>query len=64
MATSTFDKRIIIDDEAADRLIAILNKPAPLRPDVSGKFRELTEEDWKCCLQRRSERLLALNENK
>jgi hypothetical protein len=57
MATSTFDKRIIIDEEAADRLIAVLKKPAPPRPDCSGRFRMLTEEDIKCCLQNRSARL-------
>ncbi|MDR2615964.1 MAG: hypothetical protein LBC28_05225 [Oscillospiraceae bacterium] len=54
MATSTFDKRIIIDDKAADVLIALLKKPAPPRPDISGKFREITEEDWKCFLQKHS----------
>jgi hypothetical protein len=59
MATSTFDKRIIVDDKAADVLIALLNKPAPPRPDISGKFRELTEEDDRCCLQNRSARMSA-----
>jgi len=53
MATTTFDKRIVIDEEAADRLIAILNKPAPPRPDVSGLYRMMTEEDWECFMQRR-----------
>ena len=51
MATTTFDKEIIIDDKAADVMIALLNKPVPPRPDISGKFRMLTEEDDKCCLQ-------------
>ncbi|MCL2019883.1 MAG: hypothetical protein FWG70_09020 [Oscillospiraceae bacterium] len=32
MATSTFHKNIVIDDKAADRLIEILNKPAPPMP--------------------------------
>ena len=59
MATSTFYKNIIIDDAAADVMIALLNKPAPPRPDISGKFRELTEEDWEICLQRRAEKLAA-----
>ena len=53
MATTTFDKRIIIGDEAADRLIAALRKPAPPRPDLAGKYRILTEEDDRCCLQNR-----------
>jgi hypothetical protein len=56
MATSTFDKEIIIDEAAADVLIALLNKPAPPYPDVSEKFRWLTEEDWECFMQRRSEK--------
>ena len=59
MATTTFDKRIIIDDSAADVLIALLEKPAPSRPNTNGKIRELTEEDLQCYLQRRSTRLSA-----
>jgi len=61
MATSTFDKRIVIGDEAADVLIGLLNKPAPPRPDLTGKFRELTEEDIECCLRNRSVRLSKQN---
>jgi hypothetical protein len=57
MATSTFDKRIVIGEEAADRLIAVLNAPAPPRPDVSGVFRMMTEEDWECFRRRHSEKL-------
>jgi hypothetical protein len=53
MATSTFDKRIIIDDKAADVLIGLLNKPTPPRPEASG-IRWATEEDWKCFLQKHS----------
>jgi hypothetical protein len=56
MATSTFDKRIIIDDKAADVLIALLNKPAPPRPKTSA-IRWATEEDDKCFLQKHSEKL-------
>jgi hypothetical protein len=48
MATSTFDKRIIIDDAAADVLIGLLNKPVPPYTDISGKFSEITEEDMEC----------------
>jgi hypothetical protein len=59
MATSTFDKEIIIDDAAADVLIALLKEPAPPYPDVSGKFRWLTEEDDRCFLQNRSARMSA-----
>jgi hypothetical protein len=55
MATTTFDKRIIIGDEAADVLIALLNKPAPPRPKPSG-IRWATEEDWKCFIQKHSEK--------
>ncbi|GHU43642.1 hypothetical protein FACS1894111_09570 [Clostridia bacterium] len=56
MATTTFDKRIIIDDKAADVMIALLNQPAPPRPDVSQYSREITEEDWQCFLQKHSEK--------
>ena len=51
MATTTFDKRIVIDDSAADVMIALLDKPVLPRPNISGRFRELTEDDDKCCLQ-------------
>ncbi|MDR1299678.1 MAG: hypothetical protein LBJ84_05445 [Oscillospiraceae bacterium] len=61
MATSTFDKEIIIGDEAADRLIAILNEPAPPRPDASTVYRMLTKEDMACFLQKHSEKLSAPN---
>jgi hypothetical protein len=63
MATSTFDKKIIIDDAAADRLIAILNKPAPPRRDVSGIFKEITEEDMECYRRARSARLSEQKKN-
>jgi len=53
MATSTFDKRIIIDEKAADVMISLLNKPAPPRPKPTG-VHWITEEDDKCFLQNRS----------
>jgi hypothetical protein len=56
MATTTFDKRIVIDDEAADRLIAVLNKPAPPRPKQD-TIRWVTEEDMECYRRARSARL-------
>ncbi|MDR1329125.1 MAG: hypothetical protein LBK23_05955 [Oscillospiraceae bacterium] len=64
MATSTFDKRIIIDDAAADVLIELLKEPAPPRPDASKIYRELTKEDIECCLRNRSARLLKQNSRK
>jgi hypothetical protein len=39
----------------------VLKKPAPPRPDGAGKFRMLTEEDIKCCLQNRSAHLSKQN---
>jgi len=57
MATTTFDKRIIIDDKAADVMIGLLDKPVPPRPNTSGRFKEPTKEDWQCYLQHRSEQL-------
>jgi uncharacterized protein (DUF1778 family) len=38
MATATFDRDIVIDQEAAERLVAALNEPAAPRPDLG--------EDW------------------
>jgi len=38
MATSTFDKNIVIDQEAAERLAEILTQPAPPRPDLGEGF--------------------------
>jgi hypothetical protein len=61
MATSTFDKRIVIDDEAADVLIALLDKPAPPRPDISEFYSEITEEDDKCFLRNHSAKLSEQN---
>jgi hypothetical protein len=61
MTTTIFDKEIFIDEEAADRLIALLNKPAPLRPDINGIAKEITEEEWRCFLQKHSEKLSAQN---
>ena len=55
MATSTFYKNISIDDKAADVLVALLNKPAPPRPEPSG-IRWATKEDWECFLQKHSEK--------
>jgi hypothetical protein len=60
MAASTFDKRIIIDDAAADVLIGLLNKPVPPYPKTSG-IRWATEEDDKCFLQKHSEKLSRRN---
>jgi hypothetical protein len=51
MATSTFDKEIIIDEAAAERLIAALEGPPREIPDMSAFIRQ-SEEDWKCFLER------------
>lgn len=63
MATSTFYKRIIIDDAAADVMIALLDKPAPPHPNTTDLIRELTEKDWQCYFQRRSEKLSVRTNN-
>jgi hypothetical protein len=57
MVTSTFDKRIIIDNAATDILIALLKEPPPPRPEPNENFHWTTAEDWECFMQRRSERL-------
>jgi len=38
MATTTFDKTIILDQAAAERLEEILAQPAPPRADISQTF--------------------------
>ena len=40
MATSTFDKNITIDQEAAERLIKVLEQPAQPRPLESDFWKE------------------------
>ena len=57
MATSTFYKNIVIDDAAADVLIALLDKPVPPLPDISGKFRMATDEDDEMFLRNYNKRL-------
>ena len=47
MATETFFKQIIIDDEAADRLIAELEKPRePYVPKHDRKEVERSAQEW------------------
>ena len=38
MATSTFSKTIYLDQAAAERLVEILETPAPLLPEVDKEF--------------------------
>lgn len=38
MATSTFDKTIYLDQEAAERLANILEQPALPRPNINDTF--------------------------
>ena len=46
MATSTFDKRIIVSNAAAKRLSAMLAEPAKPLPDIS-EYLEQSETAWK-----------------
>jgi len=43
MATITFDREIILDKEAAERLAEILERPAPPRPALGENFWEENE---------------------
>jgi uncharacterized protein (DUF1778 family) len=52
MATSTFDKTITIDQEAAERLAEILSRPAPPRPKLADNFWEDNERKTKEWLSR------------
>ena len=44
MATSTFDKEIVLSKEAVERLAEIASKPAPPRPDLGENFWEENEK--------------------
>ena len=49
MATSTFDREIVITKEAAEQLAAILSEPAPPRPELGENFwreNERKVEEW------------------
>lgn len=52
MATSTFDKRIILNSAAAERMAKAFESSAkPIRPDIS-KEKEESERAWKKLLDR------------
>ena len=44
MATSTFDKNIVIGEKAAERLAEILSKPVPKQKKSDKKFWEENEQ--------------------
>jgi hypothetical protein len=49
MATTTFDKKIVLDEAAATKLAEILTKPAPPRPEMDEHFWEENErkvDEW------------------
>jgi len=49
MATSTFEKNIVLDNNSAMRLAEILDKPAPPRPNLGKDFwadNERKVEEW------------------
>ena len=49
VATTTFDKNIVLDEAAAERLAEILAEPALPRPDLGDNFWEENErkkEEW------------------
>jgi len=43
MATTTFEKTIVLGQEAAERLADILEQPAPPKPVLGENFREENE---------------------
>ena len=47
MATTTFDKNIILDQTAAERLVEILKEPPPPRPKMGEDFWEENERKLK-----------------
>lgn len=52
MATSTFDKNIVIGEKAAERLAEILSKPVPKQKENDKKFWEENEQKVKKWLSR------------
>ena len=59
MATTTFEKTITLDQEAAERLADILDQPAPPKPDLGKDFREENERkvnEWLSQLKSQSEK--------
>jgi len=59
MATTTFEKTITLDQEAAERLADLLEQPAPPRPNLSKNFREDNERkvnEWLCQLKSQSKK--------
>jgi len=49
LATTTFDKNIVLEQDAAKRLVKILDKPVPPRPEIGKQFWEENErklEKW------------------
>ena len=57
MATSTFDKDIVLDQAAAERLAEILSKPAPPPPDLGEGFWQENErkvDEWLSRFKKRS----------
>jgi hypothetical protein len=50
MATSTFDKNITLDSDAAERLAEILRQPAPPYPKFAEDFWQENEKKVVQCL--------------
>ena len=50
MATTTFDKEIILSPTAAERLANMLKLPPRILPNLSELERQ-EEEDWQCYLK-------------
>ena len=49
MATTTFDKNIVLGEAAAERLAEILSEPAPPRIEIDERFwqeNERKKEEW------------------
>ena len=45
MATSSFHKNFILTEEAAERLVKVLNEPAPPRSDLGENFWEENKKE-------------------
>ena len=63
MATSTFSKTIYIDQDSAEKLAALLDEPAPPRPNLGEEFWQDNERKVKEWLSRSKKPSQAMKEN-
>ena len=61
MATSTFDKTICIDQEAAEKMAMLSDEPSPPRPNLGDDFWQNNErklKEWLSCSKKSSQTIV------